>query len=380
MAVQDKTLWHKFSQDATLPERLTLEEEAKLDEVYDPVNPSSVWSGALKELGLERNPHRRLLRFYKGQPYINWSLMVELLACGWIGLEPSDDAAGFAYISRTALLRLPKLLAVQWRIARYVERKLAPETPLPEDAAAQLVESTALGLALQSLLLRLPRHTPQDFARWLSAPDKAPFAVRKTMMQVQALQKRRTHLSSAWHLLFPPRPAEEEVEKGLPETFWGEPPAEGQKPEVVPLDAMRATAWAGLPVCPGQVTGMAVLLRHGESPGPLDASAFPIFVFHRARPETVELFGQASALLYAEGGTLSHACTVAREQGIPCITGLGPDFYYRLENLWEKGRDVWLTMDGQAGTVTLVDTSLEGEAHDGGAQEKGARRDDPPVV
>jgi phosphohistidine swiveling domain-containing protein len=356
------TLWLKFSQEATLPAQLSLEEEAKLDQVYDPADETSVWSQALAALGLKRRPAEKLLRFHKGQPYVNWSLMVAMLGCGWITPVPAENETGFVCQSRTALLALPRLLSTQWRIAQYIERKLAPDCPLPQENTAQLVESTALGIALQALLLRLPHHTPQEFARWLAAPDKTPLAVRKTMMQVQALQKRRTQLSSAWHRLFPPRAAAlEEEMHALPESFWDEPPEQGPKPDVVALDSLRAQAWTGLPVCAGQVTGMAVPVRNlAGLPAMDDPSAFPIFIFPRARPETVELFGAATGLLYAEGGALSHACTVAREQGIPCITGLGPEFLYKVEAQLEKGKAVWLTMDGMTGEVTLVDTSHAG--------------------
>ena len=110
-----------------------------------------------------------------------------------------------------------------------------------------------------------------------------------------------------------------------------------------------ATSWRGLPVSSGTVTGRAVFLSRDLT---LPVTSDPLIaVFLRARPETTELFGQVVAVVYAEGGALSHACTVAREQGMPCVTGLGRPFFTLL-----SGRDgaVWLSVDGAAGTVDII--------------------------
>jgi hypothetical protein len=54
--------------------------------------------------------------------------------------------------------------------------------------------------------------------------------------------------------------------------------------------------------------------------------------------------------LFAEGGVLSPACTVARERNIPSITGLGPGFF----ELIKASDKLWLNMDGSTATVARI--------------------------
>lgn len=349
------TLWLKFSDEISLPTPLTPEEEDRLEDIYDAMKPGSVLSRALALLGMA-SPGEAMLRWHHGYPYINWSRFVDTVSCGWIVVQPS--AAGqFAYAPRNNLMNTFALLKSQWKTERYVARTTgyhADDAHLLRGIDDRLVESTALGLALQALLLRLPKHTPQDFAGWLADPGAAPLAVRKTVMQVQAIQKHRTLLSPAWAELFPPR-REPAHSLPAPDWFWDEPPPAEARPDPV-VGNPDVTAWQGLPVCAGQVSGRAILMRSLESSvSALEPSDFPILVFPRARPETVEAFGPAAALLFAEGGALSHACTVAREQGIPCITALGPEFLDALEKRLHNGK-VWLSIDGAAGHVRVLPT------------------------
>lgn len=356
------TLWLKFSDDGTLPDFLTPEEEKALHEIYDAANPQSVWTQALKTLGLKSG--EKMLCVHAGAPYVNWSAIVQLLACGCVDIVKAKDGAGFSYESCMTLSRLPRLLRVQWRIARYVEQKIASGAAFSSEDTLQLVESTALGLAVQALLLRLPAHTPHMLAQWLEAPSSAPARVRRTIGQIEAVQRRRTLLSPAWRKIFPFRAQLGQVRVPPPASFWDTPPLESMTPHENANDAVYVTRWEGLPVCAGRVTGRAVVVTDIHDVPPYDAGACPIFVFLRARPETVEIFPQASAVLFAEGGALSHACTVAREQGIPCVTGLGRDF---LQSLAVHGghdkKAVWLTVDGASGRVELIDGLDKGAAH-----------------
>lgn len=343
-----KTLWMKFSEDASLPASFTPQEQQLLEDVYDPTNPQSVWSRALNLLALppSRGP---LVSWYKTVPYVNWSEIVETVSCGWMYV--TERGGGWTYTQRNNIMRTFALVKSQWRIEKYVDT--ACKSSLPQGRDAKLLESTALGLALQALMQRLPSASPQEFAQWLAAPDKSPFTVRKTMMQIQGIQKRRTQLSSAWLEIFPPRPARS-VEPHTPPFFWDKP---DEAPAVAAVETahVAATEWKGLPVCGGQVTGRAIILKNAEaSLTALDPSEFPILVFPRARPETVELFPHASGLLFAEGGALSHACTVAREQGIPTVTGIGQDFLRDIHLISEKQGKLWLSIDGAAGTVKVL--------------------------
>jgi phosphohistidine swiveling domain-containing protein len=339
-------LWFRFSDEASLPYPLTPEERGKLDSIYDTHDEGSVWNRAAARLGFPVGGGQ-LLRWHGDVPYINWSLVTSIVSCGAMQAVRAPDG-GYTFAERGTLLRVPALLKSQWRVAQYIEATL--DGPLPFTLDGKIVESTALGLALETITLRLPGHTPLDLAGWLAAPDKAPSRVRRTVMQMQAIQKRRTQLSPAWFELFPKR---EGREISGPAYFWNDPPAEELVPADPPARAVSGEdAWQGLPVCAGQVTGRVFIVRSIKNFQHPDMSDFPVLVFPRARPETTDLFPCAAALLFAEGGALSHACTVAREQGIPCITGLGADFLARMETL--AANKAWLSIDGARGTAQVA--------------------------
>ena len=336
-------LWLKFSDEASLPFPLSPAERARLDEIYNSADKGSVWNCACDLLGMPAGGGA-LLRWHDGVPYINWGLMTGVISCGSIEVV-RQAGGGYGYAARGTVLRLPALVRSQWRTAQYVEKRLAE--PLPGGHNEKILESTALGLALQAIMLRLPKHTPADLAGWLAAPDSAPAKLRRTILQMQAIQKRRTQLSSAWFELFPKRDG---AEPPGPAFFWDEPPALTPAPTAPPRAATQSE-WQGLPVCAGRVTGRAVLVRRLKDFTPPPVADFPVLVFPKAKPETTEVFSHASALLFAEGGALSHACTIAREQGIPCITGLGTGFFEQMENA--KGA-VFLTLDGASGSVSIT--------------------------
>ncbi|PSM44799.1 hypothetical protein C6Y14_01340 [Streptomyces dioscori] len=65
-------------------------------------------------------------------------------------------------------------------------------------------------------------------------------------------------------------------------------------------------------------------------------------------PDWVPLMAEAAALVTAEGGMLCHAAIVARELGVPCVTGVGAAALARLAS----GRP--LAVDGSAGTVAVL--------------------------
>ncbi len=342
----------KFSEEATLPPSFTPDEQRRFEQVYDPSDAQSLWSVSCALLGLPASVGP-LVCWYKNVPYVNWTAVVATVSCGWI--EVVDKNGGWAYAERKSILGIPRLVRSQWKIERYVDGRINGAA-LPVELAARLLESTALGLALQAIMQRLPSNSPQEFATWLSAPDKAPLTVRKTIMQIHGIQRRRTQLSNAWLQLFPPRPARD-VEPETPEMFWDRPPLFDSPPLSAPsASAPPATVeWQGLSVCAGQVTGRAVIVKSLRDFTPPDMSDLPVLVFARAKPDTVEIFPHAAALLFAEGGALSHACTIAREQGIPCVTGLGPEFFQRVEELSAHGK-TWLSMDGAAGNVKVLQT------------------------
>ena len=350
-------LWLKFSEETSLPNSLTVQEQELLNNLFDYQNSNSMWRKAAEALGLpvDRTNTLELIRWHKGVPYIHWSGVVEIISSGWLEVVPTPDG-GFVYKARTKISDLPKLIKSQWKIEAYLQRKQIKNAPLPETLEEKLCESTALGLALLALTLRLPKHDPKHLAQWLANPQSAPFSIRKNILRIQAVQVRRTLLSSAWIELFPDRSIpKSEIESPL--HFWDEPPIES----VITRNTNTASAvssalrWDGLPVCSGIVTGRAVLIRlHETHTFEMYKNEPLILIFSQARPETTDFFQHAGALLFAEGGVLSHACSVAREQGIPCITGLGQSFLHDIQNVRKNRGNVWLSMDASQGMVELI--------------------------
>jgi pyruvate,water dikinase len=136
-----------------------------------------------------------------------------------------------------------------------------------------------------------------------------------------AAQRRRNELAPAWREL-------------CPSVTPAAPPD--------PARSMGVSRWNGLPVCPGVVEGPVLVVRAGT---PRPAFGF-ILVFAQARPETVEWFEGALGVAYGQGGILSHACSVARERGLPCATAFGMGL-----SLPEGAR---VRLDGGAGTLEIV--------------------------
>jgi phosphohistidine swiveling domain-containing protein len=246
------------------------------------------------------------------------------------------DKGGFEFCVSHKLPHLWALLRGQWRITRFMAQRDLPDH--------KIAESLALGLCLQSLMLQLGSSTHM-LAPWLAKPDSAPPQYRRVIHQLQAVQMRRTGLSSAWNELFPTVHQAEAAAEDLPAFFWDVPPSVTAAPKPI---APAGPDFTGTPASGGQVVGRAVTDMKNI---PNDGSPL-ILIFRQARPETVELFGHAAGLIFAEGGVLSHACTVARERNIPAVTGVGTGF---LDYLKPRA-GAWVSIDGDTGMVRVVES------------------------
>jgi phosphohistidine swiveling domain-containing protein len=222
----------------------------------------------------------------------------------------------------------------QWKITRFMNQR-----NLPDD---KIAESLALGLCLQSLVMQLGSSAGR-LAFWLAKPETTPSQFRRIVRQLQEVQVRRTGLSSAWNELFPKVHQAEAAPDNLPDFFWDAPPVVAPSKPVV----SAGSDVKGLPASGGQAVGRAVTDMKNI---PADGSPL-ILVFRQARPETVELFGHAAGLIFAEGGVLSHACTVARERNIPAVTGVGTGF---IDDLKSRA-GAWVSIDGDTGMVKVVE-------------------------
>jgi pyruvate,water dikinase len=102
----------------------------------------------------------------------------------------------------------------------------------------------------------------------------------------------------------------------------------------------------GVGCSPGQVTGTARVLHGPEDFDQMEPG--DILVADITTPAWTPLFAMAAGIVTNVGGPLSHGSIVAREYGIPAVLGTGV-----ATRRIESGQRV--TVDGDAGTVTLLD-------------------------
>lgn len=340
-----QTLWTAFPEDTLSAMPFDDAQQLALIDVFDLWDETSPFRCALALLGIAvPDADTDMVLFYKNRPYINATVLTHLVSGG--AVKPvADAAAGYRFKTSLSPFAYARLFKLQWRLSQYLQTALAQ--PVPQDDEVVLAESLALGLCMQALMMRLSGDARKNLAQYLADPKSAPAAHRATVMQLQAVQVRRTQLSSVWHKLFSKHTG---AVVEVPPYFWDHPQdiAAAAVPPSVPPDQML---FHGMPVVGGQVSGLAVIVA-GDTPPAEKPADKCVFVFRYARPEAVEFYPLADAVLFGDGGVLSHACVVAREQGIPCITGLGGGFYDRIKTADNK---TWLAVDGAAATVRVIE-------------------------
>jgi phosphohistidine swiveling domain-containing protein len=212
-----------------------------------------------------------------------------------------------------------------------VQDHTAPHCLMPDDNTAKLVESLALGLCVLALTMRIPSKNTAMLHEGLVDASTLPKTFRMVVDQIKAVQRRRNLLSPAWAVLFQ-QSACPVVPTDLPLFFWDSPPdhpLSQSLPEITREERMLPTQWRGIPVAGTLMTGRVFLVQTAADEAVVRASTERlVLVFPQARPETTELFSYAAAVLYGAGGALCHACSIAREQNVTCITGLGQGFIH----------------------------------------------------
>ena len=101
---------------------------------------------------------------------------------------------------------------------------------------------------------------------------------------------------------------------------------------------------AGVPGCPGTVTGTACVILDPSDPLALEPGE--ILIAPHTDPAWTPLFVPAAGVVVNVGAQVSHAIIVSRELGIPCVVSV--------RNATEMIADgATITVDGAAGTVTV---------------------------
>jgi phosphohistidine swiveling domain-containing protein len=152
---------------------------------------------------------------------------------------------------------------------------------------ARLAESGALAAPADVFLLTLPELLAEDL------PADAAERVERRREQRKA--HLRTDLPDLWEGMPTPRPV------------------------ASPDDDPLADAVTGTPVSPGVVEGTVRLVLDPATAEPL--SPGEILVCRTTDPSWASTFMLAAALVVDIGGAVSHGAIVARELGIPCVTG-----------------------------------------------------------
>jgi phosphoenolpyruvate synthase/pyruvate phosphate dikinase len=105
----------------------------------------------------------------------------------------------------------------------------------------------------------------------------------------------------------------------------------------------------GMSTSPGVVRGKVRIIFTGEENPVLVSDE--IIVTNMTRPELGAALDVALAYVTDEGGRLCHAAIVSREKKKPCVVGLG-----NITKILRSG--MIIEVDGSAGTVTVVDASI----------------------
>ena len=114
-------------------------------------------------------------------------------------------------------------------------------------------------------------------------------------------------------------------------------------------DNLQARQLLGQPAGPGIAKGKArVIRKHSDL---ADLKYGEILVCDAVDPNITFVVPLATAVVERRGGMLIHGAIIAREYGLPCITGI-PD----VTTLIKSGDEI--TVDGYLGIVTLGDTGL----------------------
>ncbi len=104
----------------------------------------------------------------------------------------------------------------------------------------------------------------------------------------------------------------------------------------------------GIPSSPGRISAPARFVNARFIDQVKDWREGDILLSWYTDPEWMHILSKSSGIVTAVGGFLCHAAIIARELGIPCVIGIGPD---QMKKIWNED---YLTIDGDKGTVEVV--------------------------
>ncbi len=303
-------LWMKFSQDSNIPERLSLESQKQILIDFNEIDSNSLIYKAFQKVGIRCDSDTNVIQFIDSVAYINWSWFVIRITKNVMNISREGDV--FNYTTNKNIINVIKLFIYFMKINKLANDTIDKINDINLDQTPQeelRVDSIVLGLCIQILTLSLPKHTEQEMANWLSGKEKCPDSVRLMIM----CQRARTKISFVWiHYYLEDTKNDSEI--NLPDYFWNQ------------YEFSRntlATEQAQKPVIVVQGSGefnVYYIDINRNKPNEIESHNKPrLLVFKNANPKAVEYYEHADAILFLTGGTLAHACVVARERNLTCI-------------------------------------------------------------
>jgi pyruvate,water dikinase len=144
-------------------------------------------------------------------------------------------------------------------------------------------------------------------------------------------------------------PASDKLKQALEEVDFGTESPKSGPATAATGDTLQARQLLGQPAGPGVAKGKARVIRqHSDL---VDFKYGEVLVCDSVDPNITFVVPLAAAVVERRGGMLIHGAIIAREYGLPCITGI-PD----ATTLIETGDEI--TVDGYLGIVTLDGTGL----------------------
>jgi phosphohistidine swiveling domain-containing protein len=354
---REDILWLRFAEDTTLPSQISSAQQKTLEDIFDPQNSKSHWCAALNLLKLKITPPKgRLIKWHDEIPYMNWNCMTDIVTGSSVQLIREAHNT-YTMKPRYTPFSVLGLVKTHWKISKYLNDILAADAPLPETADERIAESLALGICLSALRQRLPAMSEEELAKNLRTPANLSTQQKATIQQIKHIQQRRTELSDSWHTYFPEH-GDAHNNQNAPAYFWNTPE---HVPTSAPDSSSNAQAkreWKGIGVSGRVATGRAVIIHSiKEIPERTKEDGPIIAIFPYARPETITAFPEIEAVLYGAGGVLAHACVIAREQNISCVTAIGPDFIDDMIARADNDEKIWLNVDPQSGIINIINES-----------------------
>jgi pyruvate,water dikinase len=144
-------------------------------------------------------------------------------------------------------------------------------------------------------------------------------------------------------------PASDILKQALEAVDFGTESPKSGPATAVAGDRLRARQLLGQPAGPGVANGKARVIRQHSDLA--DFKYGEVLVCDAVDPNITFVVPLATAVVERRGGMLIHGAIIAREYGLPCITGI-PD----ATTLIETGEEI--TVDGYLGIVTLGATGL----------------------